>query len=78
MPRPVGDQLEQDQAKLARIEDAPAPAAPRVVRLAPAAAAEAVKAAMPGGVPVGVVAVRVVRMSHWMPLGMFNHIQDIS
>ena len=41
MPRLVGDQLEQDQAKLARIEDAPAPAAPRVVRLAPAAAAEA-------------------------------------
>jgi hypothetical protein len=64
MPRLVGDQLEQDQAKLARIEDPPTPAAPRVVSLAPAAAAKAIMAAMPGSMPVRFVAVEVMRMSH--------------
>ena len=64
MPRLVGDQLEQDQAKLARIEDAPTPAAARVVSLAPAAAAKAIMATMLGSMPVQFVAVEVMRMSH--------------
>jgi hypothetical protein len=64
MARLVGDQLEQDQAKLARIEDPPAPAAARVVGLAPAASAEGMKAAVPGSMPVRSMVVEVMGRSH--------------
>ena len=64
MARLVGDQLEQDQAQFARIEDAPAPAAPRVVGLAAAAAAVAVMTMATGSMPVRSVVVIGMGRSH--------------
>ncbi len=70
--RLVGDQLEQDQAKLVGIEDPAAPAAPALVGSAPVAAPEPVATAgaemVPGMVLVPAVAVtatmRMMRKVH--------------
>jgi hypothetical protein len=49
MPRLVGDQLEQDEAKLAGVEDPAATAAAPVLGVAPAASAKAPTTAVASG-----------------------------
>ena len=62
VPRLVGDQLEQDEAKLAGIEDPTAPAAPPVLGLTPAAAAKAATTAAASGPEMMMMPVRVPAM----------------
>jgi hypothetical protein len=62
VPRLVGDQLEQDEAKLARVEDPTAPTAPPVLGLTPAAPAKAVTTAAAAGSEMMMVPGRVTAM----------------